>query len=362
MSVIETDIKGKILSLLRASPSVISGDELARQLSHNPSQPPVSRVSIWKHINKLRELGYPIEVSAKGYSLTQPADLLQPWEFPGREELIRYYPTVDSTMEVARQLAEQGAPHGTVVIAGRQEKGRGRLQRNWVSEDGGLYFTTILRVNLPLPVCYRYNFAAALSLLHTLRTLYRLNAVLKWPNDVLIAGPAVPIENLSVCTEGATEYSTEHFTERPIEHTTERSTESCTERKIAGILSDMRVESEFILYLNIGMGVNLNNRPSTGVPTACSVQELLGRPVAKREFMQTFLAIWETYLKRIEEDDLVNEWKEFTISLNRKVRITTPQASLTGLAVDLDAEGALILQTEDGSLQKIIYGDCHNVY
>lgn len=334
MSVLATDIRGKILSLLRTSSGVISGDELARQLTADPEQSPTSRVAIWKHIKKLQELGYPIEVSAKGYALQDTSDLLQPWEFPGREHLIRFYPAVDSTMTTARQLAEQGALHGTVVIAGCQEKGRGRLQRNWLSHEGGLYFTIILRVNLPLQFCYRYNFAASLALLHTLKELYHLQAVVKWPNDVLISGlPAS--SGLPAAT---------------------------TEKKIAGILSDMRIESEMILYLNLGIGVNLNNFPAGEVPTACSVRELKGQAVSKKEFMQNFLNNWDNYQIRLTHEDLVQEWKENTISLNRRVQVTTPQSVLTGLAVDLDEEGALILKKDDGSLEKIIYGDCHNVY
>ncbi len=133
-----TNIKSRILNLLKQENSIISGETLSKQLG-------VSRVSIWKHIRRLKDLGYEITSSASGYHLIKSPDIPFSWEFPQREDKIIYYHELESTMKIAKAIAGKGAAHFTVVIAGRQTKGRGRLKRTWISTDGGLFFTVILR-------------------------------------------------------------------------------------------------------------------------------------------------------------------------------------------------------------------------
>ena len=134
-------MKEKILKMLRSSGKIVSGATLSNRLG-------ISRVSVWKHIQGLKENGYEIVASSQGYHLAGSPDALFPWEFPERISKIHYYPQVDSTMDIAREMARGGCPGFTVVIAGSQKKGRGRLSRNWHSGTGGLYFTIVLRLLL----------------------------------------------------------------------------------------------------------------------------------------------------------------------------------------------------------------------
>ena len=136
------DTKGQILHLLRKEGDTVSGEVLSTALG-------LSRTAVWKQVRKLQELGYAIEASAKGYRLDGSPDAPLPWEFPGREETVHYFTEVSSTMDIARKLARDGCPPFSVVVADRQTKGRGRLQRSWHSEPGGLYFTVVLRPSLP---------------------------------------------------------------------------------------------------------------------------------------------------------------------------------------------------------------------
>ena len=303
-------MKGKILKILRQSREIVSGEALSSELG-------ISRVSIWKHIRKLQELGYDILSTPKGYKLQGTPDTLFPWEFPGRESKIHYFDSADSTMDMARSLARQGCPHFTVIVAGQQKKGRGRLNRSWLSSEGGLYFTMVLRPELPVILSSRVIFAASLSLAESLRKLYQVKAMVKWPNDILIDGG-----------------------------------------KLAGLLAEMEAESDRVTYVNVGVGLNANNDPTDQEPGAVSLKKVLGREVSRKEILTCFLVEFEHRLTDGTLDDVISQWKRYSITLNRQVKIVTTNDLTEGFAKDVDETGALILELADGSTKRIIYGDC----
>ena len=226
--------KGQLLKELRSQNATVSGETLSATLG-------ISRVSVWKHIHKLQELGYDILSTPTGYRLIDSPDIPFPWEFADRGFNILYYPEVSSTMDTAKDLARKNCPDFTVVIAGRQTKGRGRLQRQWRSDDGGLYFTMVLRPDLPVLLSSRVNFLASLTLARVLRELFQIDAAVKWPNDILVDG-----------------------------------------YKISGMLSELEAETDRILFINIGMGINVNNDPSVVEPGASSLKKIAGREISKK--------------------------------------------------------------------------------
>ncbi len=303
-------MKGKILNILRDEKNIVSGEILSDRLG-------ISRVSIWKHIKKLREIGYPIEATSKGYCLISTPDVLYPWEFGDRESKIHYFDAVDSTMDVARELARNNCPHFTVVIAGRQTKGRGRLKRTWLSSEGGLYFSMILRPKIPPALSSRVNFAASMILARTLRKMFEIDAMVKWPNDILIDG-----------------------------------------RKVSGLLSEMEAETDRVRFINVGVGINVNNDPTVREPMAISLKKILGRKISRRALLSEFLDRFESRLNHGTLENVVFEWKKYAETLNRQVRIVTNREISEGLAIDVDKNGALILKLADGSLKKITHGDC----
>ena len=115
-------MKAEILEILRSRADIVSGEQLSAALG-------ISRVSVWKHIHKLRDVGYQILAASDGYRLDSSPDILFPWEYQGEAANIQYYPEVTSTMDIARELARKNCPDLTVIIAGRQTQGRGRLKR-----------------------------------------------------------------------------------------------------------------------------------------------------------------------------------------------------------------------------------------
>jgi BirA family biotin operon repressor/biotin-[acetyl-CoA-carboxylase] ligase len=303
-------VKGQILKILKVETEIVSGEILSARLG-------ISRVSVWKHIKKLQEVGYKIEATPKGYLFISAPDALYPWEFGEKEHNIHYFDEVDSTMDIARDLARKQCPHFTVVIAGRQKKGRGRLKRSWLSSEGGLYFTIVVRPKIPPVLSSRVNFAASMILAQTLRNMFNINAMVKWPNDVLVDG-----------------------------------------KKISGILSEMEAEMDMVSFINIGLGINVNNDPTPREPMATSLKKILGKEVPRMKVLKAFLDHFEDAVNDADFDNVVSEWKRYAETLNRHVRIVTSHEVSEGLAVDVDDNGALILKLADGSVKKIIYGDC----
>jgi BirA family biotin operon repressor/biotin-[acetyl-CoA-carboxylase] ligase len=303
-------LKAKILSELRNRNETVSGEYLSATSG-------ISRVSIWKHIHKLQELGYKIDSTPNGYRLADSPDTPFPWEFPEREDRIHYFPEVSSTMDIARDLARKNCPEFSVVVAGRQTAGRGRLNRQWLSDDGGLYFTVVLRPDIAVPISSRVNFLASLTMARVLRQRFQIEAAVKWPNDILVK-----------------------------------------ERKLSGMLSELEAEADQVFFINIGMGINVNNDPGEIEPAGISLKALLGRDVSRIELLAGFLDEFEKRLAGTDFENVVSEWKKYTITLQRRVKIVTRQETCEGLALDVDENGALIVELDDGTLKQIIYGDC----
>lgn len=304
------DPKQKIFNILNQAGSVVSGETLSAELG-------VSRVSVWKHIKGLVQSGTSIVSSPKGYCLARDPDSLLPWEFDARQDRIHYFQETGSTMDEALVLARGGCRDFSVVVAQRQTRGRGRMQRTWLSADGGLYFTVIVRPDIPMMLAGLVNLAAAIDMAELLRSRYQVDARLKWPNDILV-----------------------------------------DRYKICGVLSQMEAEGDQVAHMNIGIGLNVNNTPETEEPIAVSLKTLLGRPVPRREILTGFLDAFERRMSSFDPRAVIDKWKSCNVTLGQTVRVFTINASVEGTAVDLDAHGGLILRLADGTFQTVMVGDC----
>lgn len=306
----------QILELLfRAEGGTLSGVRISEETG-------ISRVAVWKHISALKESGFNIESRAKGYMLADPDDLLLPFcfEAPHREK-IHHFQEVGTTMDEARKLARQGAPHMSCVVAEHQAKGRGRLNRQWDSGRGGLWFTLVLKPDTPPPLAYLYNFAASLSLSLALEKLFGLDVRVKWPNDLLLDG-----------------------------------------KKLVGLLSEMETQADMIRFLLMGIGINVNNMPDSDAFSAISLAQVLGRPLSRKKVLAAFLDEFRTRTRQLEKAPdpgrLIAQWKQRTSTIGTRVRVQTLDRTIEGLALDVDDTGALLVEDSRGDIKKIIYGDC----
>lgn len=286
-----------------------SGVEMSKALG-------VSRVAVWKHIKTLVNDGYEIESSSRGYGLETGADLLGlSLAAPGNK--ILFFPKLNSTMDRARHLARNGTPHFTVVIAEYQEKGRGRLNRSWLSQRGGLWFTIILRPDLPTQLSFKVNFAASLCLAQTLNRLFNINVRVKWPNDILVDN-----------------------------------------KKLVGLLSEMETRGDMVSFVNVGIGINVNNQPGIEQPDAVSISTLVGQKVSRVEILSQFLASFQAILENMLEKNIIELWKRHSSTIGQRVRIETINERFEGVALDVDDSGALVLMNDDQTTRRVIYGDC----
>ena len=315
---------GDILKYLREK-EYISGEVLAKKLG-------ISRVAVWKQIQKLKDMGYKIASDQNlGYCLISRPDLLIPQEIQRGLSTnyiggkIYYFPELKSTNIMAKEKAlhrTEAIDEGTIIIAERQSAGKGRLGREWFSPAGGIWLSIILYPQLPPFYIPRITLMTAVAVVKAIKICTQVEPQIKWPNDILI-----------------------------------------NKKKVCGILSEMSAELDIINWVVVGIGINANidlqDFPEDIQENTISLKEVLGKEVLRVKLAQAFLQEFEKYyeiLKRREFSSILKEWKLYSHTLGRKITVDVGERIITGEAVDINEEGALILKKEDGELIKIISG------
>ncbi len=178
-------MKSEILHILRSQDGYVSGQELCERFG-------VSRTAVWKTINQLKEEGYEIEaVPNKGYHITACPDVVSAEEVKSLLETrwagqnIAHFAAVDSTNNKAKRMAEEGAPHGTLVIADEQTGGRGRRGRSWNTIPGAaIAMTLVIRPELPPERASMVTLLMGMAVASGCRELLGLPVGIKWPNEI----------------------------------------------------------------------------------------------------------------------------------------------------------------------------------
>ena len=229
-----------------------------------------------------------------------------------------YYPSLTSTMEVARREAQQGAVAGTVIVADEQTEGKGRLKRTWLSPKGSTALSIILYpsvANLPSLIML-----ASLAVVYSIEAITGLKSRIKWPNDVLING-----------------------------------------RKVCGILIESDVQGNTVNHTIIGIGINANLRLADFPeiqPIATSLSDELGRDVSRLSVIRCLLVeIERLYLALLAGGSIYEEWLDSLITLGKRVRATTGENVYEGVAESVARDGSLLLRGSDGNLTRIVAGD-----
>ncbi|MEW6003378.1 MAG: biotin--[acetyl-CoA-carboxylase] ligase [Nitrospirota bacterium] len=238
---------------------------------------------------------------------------------------ILFYNTVNSTNTIAAELAERGAPEGLVVLADSQQKGRGRLGRTWLSPPGvNIYMSIILRPVLKPRDITLITLMAAISCTIALRRATGLKAEIKWPNDLMVSN-----------------------------------------KKIGGILTELKMSPERIIFAVTGIGINVNVDISEFADEvkeiATSVKNETGIPHSRTVLIREILDEtdrWRRFLNNEEgRKRLLSEWQHLTSTLGKKVMVIVGKERFTGLAESIDDMGMLILRLSSGELKKISSGD-----
>ncbi|MDO4523467.1 MAG: biotin--[acetyl-CoA-carboxylase] ligase [Eubacteriales bacterium] len=317
-------MKSEILNVLRASDGYVSGQELCDRFG-------VSRTAIWKGIHQLKEEGYEIEaVPRKGYRLCGCPDHITQVELESRMQTgwaakkLYYLDTVDSTNDYAKRLAEEGAQHGTVVVADEQTKGKGRRGRVWETPAGtNIAMSMVVRPQQLAPEkASMMTLLAGMAVACAVRETTGLEVGIKWPNDTVIHG-----------------------------------------KKISGTLTEMSMELGAIHYLVIGTGINANmdEVPEYLRETATTLKRELGRPVNRAQLICAYMKSFEEYYdKFMEHQDLsllIEEYHSMLVNKDREVRVLEPGHEYNGIARGINAQGCLLVEKKDGSIAEVYAGE-----
>jgi BirA family transcriptional regulator, biotin operon repressor / biotin---[acetyl-CoA-carboxylase] ligase len=319
-------IDAQILNALRAAGNgSVSGAELSQELC-------VSRAAVWAHIEDLRALGYDIEASPHlGYRLVSAPDVLHADDLlsrltgckvVGRD--IRVFQETTSTNDVIEKLARDGVKEGVAVFAESQTKGRGRLGRKWMSPPkSGLWFSVLLRPELRPQEATQLTVASATALRRAIELHTGLKVEIKWPNDILVRN-----------------------------------------RKVAGILTELSAELDRIKHVILGIGVNVNldssDFPPELRPHATSLKAELGKTVPRPELAVAILRELDLDYAHITNGrfaTVADEWELHCTTITHDVVIRTGERQLRGRAESLGEDGALLLRTDHGRLERVIGGD-----
>jgi BirA family biotin operon repressor/biotin-[acetyl-CoA-carboxylase] ligase len=316
----------QILSALRsAKEGSVSGAELSNRLG-------ISRAAIWARIEELRQIGYDIEATPHlGYRLVSSPDALHADDLLarlGKTKIIgrdiRVFQETTSTNDVIEKLARDNVKEGVVVFAESQSKGRGRLGRKWISPARkGLWFSVLLRPDLRPQEATQLTVASATALRRAIAANTGLKAKIKWPNDILING-----------------------------------------KKVSGILTELTAELDRVKHIILGIGVDANftaaEFPAELRKIATSLKIETGKAITRSDLAVRILRELDDDYARVcagRFESVADEWEEHCGTIGQPVTVQAGERKIHGRAESLDDDGALLLRTEHGTLERVTGGD-----
>lgn len=316
-------MKTEILKALQDSKEYLSGQELCDRFQ-------VSRTAVWKVINQLREEGYIIEAKNKaGYRLISSPDLLTTNEVRSKKTTtwtgcqVVCMEKVDSTNNEVKRLSDEGAPHGTLVIAESQTAGKGRRGRVWASpERKAIYMSLLLKPEFAPDKASMLTLVMAISTAKAIEDVTKMQAMIKWPNDIVV-----------------------------------------NKKKIVGILTEMNMEADYIKNVIIGIGINVNQQefPEEISQTASSLFIEGGESYSRTELiwktMEYFEKYYALFLQKTDLSLLQEEYEQHLINLGKQVRVLDPKGEFNGIAKGIRPTGELVVEREDGNYEKIYAGE-----
>ncbi|MFT5207653.1 MAG: BirA family biotin operon repressor/biotin-[acetyl-CoA-carboxylase] ligase [Candidatus Omnitrophota bacterium] len=309
-----------IVRALLGNKEPLSGAKLSAELG-------LSRTAIWKRVLGLKEAGFDIcSHKGQGYELRQTPKHLtsEEIEFYLLSDFYRnkvhVYKELDSTNRLMLEWAQSNYPEGSVIFAEKQLAGKGRRGRVWESPaDQGLYFSILLRPNLSPNQLSLLTLTASIAVVEALRQETHLNAQIKWPNDIWI-----------------------------------------NEKKCAGILTEMISDSDSMNSIIIGIGLNVNTSEKDLPKSATSLNIEAKRNWNRSKIAASVLNQFELLYNELSKkgwSSLKKKWLKYAFMMHTQVSVKSTKTTLHGIAKDIDAEGALIIQDKNNQLHRVLSGD-----
>lgn len=236
---------------------------------------------------------------------------------------IHYYDTIGSTNDEAKHLAEQGAPHGTVLIAGTQTGGRGRMGRRFHSPAGtGIYLSVILRPARKAADLMHLTCGVAVAVCDAIEAATGFRPGVKWINDIV-----------------------------------------ANNKKLGGILTELSLESDGrVRYAVVGIGLNCkqkaNDFPAELQDIATSLEAILDTPVSVPRILAELLVSLEALSDRLSEQDaLMDLYRADCITLGKEISVIRGNSQISGTAIFLENDGSLIVRTNTGEQIRVDSGE-----
>jgi len=238
---------------------------------------------------------------------------------------ILFFPQIASTNVMAREQALRGEGDGFVILADSQSRGKGRLGRQWESPPGvNLYASLILKPPISPALGPQIPLVAGVAVSNALTRVGKFDARIKWPNDIFIRG-----------------------------------------KKVGGILSEMEAEGERVLFIILGIGLNVNWKeediPEDLRETATSLRAETGREFSRAlvasEVFEELEREYTLFLQEGFSPRLREEWNRLSLVNQKWVTIWMMDKKIEGQVLGLDIDGALLLIDEEGKIQRFIAGD-----
>jgi BirA family biotin operon repressor/biotin-[acetyl-CoA-carboxylase] ligase len=317
------DRSKEVLAYLKKTNDYVSGDHMSSNMG-------ISRTAIWKYINHLEQLGYTIsKLKGKGYRLATSPDKLFAWEIDQHlnteviGKKVIYKDVLDSTNTFAFKLALGGEPEGTCIIAETQKTGKGRLGRKWFSPVGkNLYMSVVLRPHIPPSRVYPITFLSSLAVYDTIKAVTDVEPILKWPNDVLVAG-----------------------------------------KKVCGTLLELSTEADMVRFVIVGIGFNINMEEHEVdeeiKDKATSLLMLTKKPFERSMvcgILLTNLERYYTIFRKKGSEEICSIWEDRAMIKGKYLEITQMGEIYKGISEGIDRDGGILLAI-DGATKKIIAGD-----
>lgn len=316
-------MEDKILDILKNSTKYESREFLSSSLG-------ISRDDIRNHIRNLKKKGYIIEnISNRGYKLISSPNKINKHDLfltlqtkqIGRNFI--HFDLIDSTNLKGKEFASKNFPNGTIIVAEEQYMANGRFKRAWNSPKGGIWFTIILRPNIPISEAPKITQIAAACIHSTLKEL-NINSKIKWPNDIYL-----------------------------------------NDKKLCGVLGEMSCEMDTIKYLVIGIGMNINVEikllDKDVQNTATSLKNEYNFEFDRNKILATFLnnfeIEYERFSKNLNLDNTIRICRENSNIWGKKAKLITYTKEEIVTCISLSSQGDLIVQDSNGNKKTVLSGE-----
>jgi BirA family biotin operon repressor/biotin-[acetyl-CoA-carboxylase] ligase len=318
-------VKDKVLRILKDSgENFVSGEKISGELG-------VTRAAIWKYINLIKEDGYEIEaISRKGYRIISAPDILtfeEVKDFLNTQYIgknIIYYDSIGSTNSKAKELAEGGQEHGTVVISEEQTSGRGRLGRNWVSPKyKGIWMSIILRPDIITENISQITLLGAAAVQKAIMEM-GIKTGIKWPNDIVL-----------------------------------------NSKKVCGILTEMSGEIDHINYIVMGIGINVNLEEEDvpldlkDMATSLKLQSgiCLDRKLLLANVLNIFEKLYNDFVQNGNINEIIEICRKNSILIGKEIQLIYKGKITTAKALDISDDGELVIENDQGIIEHIVSGE-----